>query len=68
MCVCVCGRGGGVISGSSRLITDRPQELTIGTATKTSVTKCVRAASNFMARFPSHSVRQMLENFSGVEF
>ena len=29
---------------------------------------CVRAAPNFIARIPSRSIRQMLANFSGVEF
>ena len=36
------------------------------TAKKTSVKKCVRAASNLM-RIPSRSIRQMLANFSGVK-
>ena len=36
------------------------------TATKTSVKKCVRAGSNFIAFMPSRSIRQMSANLSGV--
>ena len=35
---------------------------------KTSLKKWIRAASNFIALIPSRSIRQMLANFSGVEF
>ena len=37
-------------------------------AMKMSVKKCIRAASNLLLRTQSHSVCQMLGNFSGVEF
>ena len=46
----------------------REQAITTATATKTSVENGVRAASNFITRFPSRSIREMLANFSGVEF
>ena len=38
------------------------------TATKTSLKKWIRAASNFIALIPSRLIRQMLANFGGVEF
>ena len=38
------------------------------TATKTSLKKWIRAASNFIALIPSQLIRQMLENLFGVEF
>ena len=38
------------------------------TATKTSLKKWIRAGSNSMAHIPSRLIRQMLPNFSGVEF
>ena len=44
------------------------REATTTTATKTSLKKWIRAASNFTARIPSRSIREMLANFSGVEF
>ena len=37
-------------------------------AMKMSVKKCIRAASNLLLRTQSHSICQMLGNFSGVEF
>ena len=37
-------------------------------AMKTSVKKCIRAASNLIVRTQSHSICQTLGNFSGVEF
>ena len=37
-------------------------------STETSVKKCVRAGSNFIAFIPSRSIRQMLANLSGVGF
>ena len=37
-------------------------------ATQTSLKKWIRAASNFIALIPSHSIRQMWVIFSGVEF
>ena len=37
------------------------------TATKTSLKKWIRAASNFIALIPSRSIRQMLEYVFGVE-
>ena len=37
-------------------------------AMKMSVKKCIRAASNLLLHTQSHSVCQMLGNFSGVEF
>ena len=41
---------------------------TTTTATKTSLKKRIRAASNFIALIPSLLIRQMLANFCGVEF
>ena len=41
---------------------------TTATVTKTSLKKWIRAASNFIGLIPSRSVRQMLANFSRVEF
>ena len=38
------------------------------TATKTSLKKWIRAASNFIALIPSRLIRQMLANVFGVEF
>ena len=38
------------------------------TATKTSVKKRVRAASNLIAPIPCRLIRQMLEKFSVVKF
>ena len=38
------------------------------TATKTSLKKRIRAASDFIALIPSRLIRQMLANFCGVEF
>ena len=43
-------------------------ETTMATATKTPVKKCVRASLNLIALIPSPSIREMLANFSGVEF
>ena len=37
-------------------------------AMKMSVKKCIPAASNLLLRTQSHSICQMLGNFSGVEF
>ena len=37
------------------------------TATKTSLKKWIRAASNFIALIPSRLIRQMLAYFFGVE-
>ena len=37
------------------------------TATKTSLKKWIRAASNFIALIPSRLIRQMLEYLFGVE-
>ena len=42
--------------------------MTTVTATKTSLKKRIRAASNFVALIPSRLIRQMLTNFVGVEF
>ena len=39
-----------------------------GTVMKMSVKKCIPAASNLLLRTQSHSICQMLGNFSGVEF
>ena len=41
---------------------------TTAMVTKTSLKKWIRAASNFIGLIPSRSVRQMLANFSRVEF
>ena len=41
---------------------------TTETATETSVYKCVRVVSKLIALIPSRSIRQMLANFSGLEF
>ena len=38
------------------------------TATKTSLKKWIRAASNFIALIPSRLIRQILANVFGVEF
>ena len=38
------------------------------TVTETSVYKCVRVVSKLIALIPSRSIRQMLANFSGLEF
>ena len=41
---------------------------TMATATKKSLKKGIRTASNFIALIPTRSIRQMLADFSGVEF
>ena len=40
----------------------------MATATKKSLKKGIRTASNFIALIPTRSIRQMLADFSGVEF
>ena len=45
-----------------------PQAATTATATKTSLKKRTRATSNYVAFFPSRSIRQIMANFSTVDF
>ena len=40
----------------------------MATDTKTSLKKYIHATSNFIAFIPSHSIWQMMVNFSGIEF
>ena len=49
-------------------VDSQDREYPSSTATKTSLQNCVCVAPNFIVHISSRSFRQILDNFSGVEF
>ena len=54
--------------GSPGRMNQKERKWATATATKTSLKKWIRSASNLVALCPSRSIRQMLSNVFGVEF